>query len=136
MRASFWVVAPLVARMGEGEGVDAGRLRHRHAAGGSPDHGAGTLGAAIEIDGAMSSPAPSTPRGEIKFPKSVAYPHALMARCSAHGTTVIENAACEPEIKTSPIASTRWAPRSAAPGLRRSWSRAGQAQRRAPPRIA
>ena len=41
MRASFWVIAPLLARMGEAQGFAAGRLRDRHAAGRSPDHGAG-----------------------------------------------------------------------------------------------
>ena len=41
MRASFWVVAPLLGAHGRGQGVDAGRLRHRHAAGRSADHGAG-----------------------------------------------------------------------------------------------
>ena len=41
MRASFWVIAPLLARMHRGEGVAARRLRHRHAAGRSADHGAG-----------------------------------------------------------------------------------------------
>ena len=40
MRASFWVLAPLVARMGEAQGVDARRLRDRHAAGRPSDHGA------------------------------------------------------------------------------------------------
>ena len=33
MRASFWVIAPLVGAHGTGAGVAAGRLRHRHAAG-------------------------------------------------------------------------------------------------------
>ena len=41
MRASFWVIAPLLARMGEAQGVAAGRLRHRHAAGRPAHHGDG-----------------------------------------------------------------------------------------------
>ena len=32
MRASFWVLAPLLARCGEAQGIAARRLRHRHAA--------------------------------------------------------------------------------------------------------
>ncbi len=40
MRASFWVIAPLLARMGEAQGLAARRLRHRHAAGRSAAHGA------------------------------------------------------------------------------------------------
>ena len=33
MRASFWVIAPLLARFGRGQGFAAGRLCDRHAAG-------------------------------------------------------------------------------------------------------
>ena len=44
MRASFWVVAPLLGAHGRGQGVDARRLRHRHAAGRFADHGAGEAG--------------------------------------------------------------------------------------------
>ena len=36
MRASFWVIAPLLARMGEAQGLAARRLRHRHAPGRPP----------------------------------------------------------------------------------------------------
>ena len=41
MRASFWVIAPLLARMRRGPGLAARRLRHRHAAGRPSAHGAG-----------------------------------------------------------------------------------------------
>ena len=40
MRASFWVIGPLVARMGEAKVSHARRLRHRHPPGRSPHHGA------------------------------------------------------------------------------------------------
>ncbi len=40
MRASFWVLAPLAGAHGPGQGIAAGRLRHRHAAGGFPPDGA------------------------------------------------------------------------------------------------
>ncbi len=46
MRASFWVIAPLLARHGRGQSVAARRLRHRHAAGRLLlDHGAGARSA-------------------------------------------------------------------------------------------
>jgi len=81
-------------------------LRHRHAAGRSAHHGLDRLGADIEIDGAMSSPAPKRAQGrEIVFPKvTVAAPNAIMA-ASLPAHHVIENAP-EPESRTSPIAST------------------------------
>jgi UDP-N-acetylglucosamine 1-carboxyvinyltransferase len=50
MRASFWVIAPLLARMHEGQGFAAGRLRDRHAARGSADHGAGETRRELTID--------------------------------------------------------------------------------------
>jgi UDP-N-acetylglucosamine 1-carboxyvinyltransferase len=60
------------------------------------------LGAEIEIEGGyVLARAPKGLRGgEIEFPKvTVGGTHtALMAASLAHGTTVIENAACEPEV--------------------------------------
>jgi len=101
MRASFWCRAAAGAH-GRGQGVDAGRLRHRHAAGRPADHGAGELGAEIEIEGGyVIARAKNGLRGaEIKFPKvTVSGTHvALMAAVLAKGTTVIDNAAREPEI--------------------------------------
>ena len=41
MRASFWVIGAAARAHGRGEGLAAGRLRHRHAAGRPPHHGAG-----------------------------------------------------------------------------------------------
>jgi hypothetical protein len=41
MRASFWVIAPLLARMGEAQGLAARRLRHRHPPGRPASDGAG-----------------------------------------------------------------------------------------------
>ena len=103
MRASFWVVAPLLARMGEAQGLDARRLRHRHAAGGPSDHGARAAGRrrSRSTRGYVIARAKNGLRGgEIKFPKvTVGGTHtALMAASLARGTTVIENAAREPEI--------------------------------------
>jgi UDP-N-acetylglucosamine 1-carboxyvinyltransferase len=61
------------------------------------------LGAAIEIDGGyvVARARHGLKGGEIKFPKvTVGGTHtAVMAASLANGTTVIENAACEPEIK-------------------------------------
>jgi UDP-N-acetylglucosamine 1-carboxyvinyltransferase len=103
MRASFWVVAPLVARMGEARVSMPGGC----AIGTRPVDllimALERLGAAIEIDGGyVVAKAPKGLRGgEIVFPKvTVGGTHtALMGAALAHGTTVIENAAREPEIR-------------------------------------
>jgi UDP-N-acetylglucosamine 1-carboxyvinyltransferase len=102
MRASFWVLAPLVARMGEARVSMPGGC----AIGTRPVDllitAVGQLGAAIEIEsGYVVARAPHGLRGaEIVFPKvTVGGTHtAMMAASLAQGTTVIENAAREPEI--------------------------------------
>jgi UDP-N-acetylglucosamine 1-carboxyvinyltransferase len=102
MRASFWVVAPLVARMGEAKVSMPGGC----AIGTRPVDllimALERLGAEIEIDrGYVIARAKNgLIGGEIKFPKvTVGGTHtALMAASLAHGTSVIENAAREPEI--------------------------------------
>jgi len=103
MRASFWVVAPLVARLGEAKVSMPGGC----AIGTRPVDllimALERLGAAIEIDGGyvIARAKNGLRGGEIKFPKvTVGGTHtALMGAVLAHGTSVIENAACEPEIK-------------------------------------
>ena len=102
MRASFWVVAPLVARMGEAKVSMPGGC----AIGTRPVDllimALERLGAQIEIDGGyvIARARNGLKGGEIKFPKvTVGGTHtALMAASLARGTTVIENAAREPEI--------------------------------------
>jgi UDP-N-acetylglucosamine 1-carboxyvinyltransferase len=103
MRASFWVVAPLVARMGEAKVSMPGGC----AIGTRPVDllimALERLGAEIEIDGGyvVARAKNGLKGGEIKFPKvTVGGTHtALMAASLAHGTSVIENAAREPEVK-------------------------------------
>jgi UDP-N-acetylglucosamine 1-carboxyvinyltransferase len=103
MRASFWVIAPLLARMGEARVSMPGGC----AIGTRPVDllilALERLGAAIEIDGGyvVARAGRGLKGGEIKFPKvTVGGTHtAIMAASLAHGTTVIENAAREPEIK-------------------------------------
>src|SRR5215469_3010270 len=103
MRASFWVIAPLVARMGEAKVSMPGGC----AIGTRPVDllimALERLGAEIEIDrGYVIARARNGLKGgEIKFAKvTVGGTHtALMAASLAHGTTVIDNAAREPEIK-------------------------------------
>lgn len=102
MRASFWVLGPLLARCGEARvslpgGCAIGtRPVDLHIA------GLEALGVNIELeDGYIVAQAPKGLRGgRINFPKvSVgATHHVLMAASLAKGDTVIENAACEPEI--------------------------------------
>jgi len=102
MRASFWVVAPLVARMGEAKVSMPGGC----AIGTRPVDllimAMEKLGADIEIEGGyvIARAKNGLRGGEIKFPKvTVGGTHtALMAAALARGTTVIENAAQEPEI--------------------------------------
>jgi UDP-N-acetylglucosamine 1-carboxyvinyltransferase len=102
MRASFWVIAPLIARMGEARVSMPGGC----AIGTRPVDllimAIERLGAKIDIEGGyVIAQAPKGPRGgEIVFPKvTVGGTHtAIMAASLANGTTVIENAAREPEI--------------------------------------
>jgi UDP-N-acetylglucosamine 1-carboxyvinyltransferase len=103
MRASFWVIAPLVARLGEARVSMPGGC----AIGTRPVDllimALERLGADIEIDrGYVVARAKNGLRGgQIVFPKvTVGGTHtALMAASLAKGTTVIENAAREPEVK-------------------------------------
>jgi UDP-N-acetylglucosamine 1-carboxyvinyltransferase len=103
MRASFWVIAPLLARMGEAKVSLPGGC----AIGTRPVDllimALERLGADIEIDGGyvIARAKNGLKGGEINFPKvTVGGTHtALMAAALANGTTVIENAAREPEIK-------------------------------------
>jgi UDP-N-acetylglucosamine 1-carboxyvinyltransferase len=102
MRASFWVIGPLLARMGEAKVSLPGGC----AIGTRPVdlliEALQSLGAEIEIDsGYVIARARKGLRGgEINFSKvTVGGTHtAIMAASLANGTTVIENAAREPEI--------------------------------------
>ncbi len=102
MRASFWVIAPLLARMREARVSLPGGC----AIGTRPVDllimALEKLGADISIDGGyVMAKAPDGLFGAtIDFPKvTVSGTHvALMAATLAAGTTVITNAACEPEI--------------------------------------
>src|SRR3954469_15002327 len=123
MRASFWVVAPLVARLGEARVSLPGGC----AIGTRPVDllimALEKLGAVIEIDsGYVVAQAPKGLRGaEIAFPKvTVGGTHvALMAAALAHGTTVLENAAREPEVADLAHCRTRMGARIAGAGTSR-----------------
>jgi UDP-N-acetylglucosamine 1-carboxyvinyltransferase len=102
MRASFWVIAPLLARMHEAKVSLPGGC----AIGTRPVDllimALEKLGAEIAIDGGyVIAKAPGGLKGTaINFPKvTVSGTHvAVMAATLAKGTTIITNAACEPEI--------------------------------------
>ncbi len=102
MRASFWVVAPLLARMGEAKVSMPGGC----AIGTRPVDllimALERLGAQIEIEGGyvIARAKNGLRGGEIQFPTgTVGGTHtAVLAASLARGTTVIENAAREPEI--------------------------------------
>jgi UDP-N-acetylglucosamine 1-carboxyvinyltransferase len=103
MRASFWVIAPLLARMGQARVSMPGGC----AIGTRPVDlllmALSNLGAEIEIDrGYVIARAENGLKGgTVTFPKNtVSGTHvAVMAAALARGTTVIENAAREPEIR-------------------------------------
>ena len=103
MRASFWVIGPLLARMGEAKVSLPGGC----AIGTRPVDffldALKELGASIDIEAGYvlsKAPAGGLRGGRIVFPKvSVGATHvALMAAALARGETKIENAAREPEI--------------------------------------
>ncbi len=123
MRASFWVLAPLVARMGEARVSMPGGC----AIGTRPVDllimAVERLGAKVEIDGGyVVARAPHGLKGgEIVFPKvTVGGTHtAIMAASLADGTTVIENAAQEPEIVDVADCLNKMGARIAGAGTRR-----------------
>jgi UDP-N-acetylglucosamine 1-carboxyvinyltransferase len=102
MRASFWVLGPLLARCGAARVSMPGGC----AIGTRPVDlhlsGLKALGASIEIDGGyVVAKAPKRLKGaRVVFPKvSVGATHTvLMSAALADGQTVIENAAREPEV--------------------------------------
>ncbi|MGH6762953.1 MAG: UDP-N-acetylglucosamine 1-carboxyvinyltransferase [Phyllobacterium sp.] len=102
MRASFWVIGPLLARTG----IATVSLPGGCAIGTRPVDlfldGLAALGADLEIENGYVR---ATAKGGLKgaryrFPKiSVGATHVmLMAATLAKGETIIENAACEPEV--------------------------------------
>ncbi|MHA7969688.1 UDP-N-acetylglucosamine 1-carboxyvinyltransferase [Rhizobium sp. CAU 1783] len=103
MRASFWVIGPLLAR----EGRARVSLPGGCAIGTRPVdlfiEGLTALGATMEIDGGYinaTAPKGGLIGGTYTFPKvSVGATHVmLMAASLARGTTIINNAAREPEV--------------------------------------
>ncbi len=103
MRASFWVIAPLLARAGEARVSLPGGC----AIGTRPVDlllmALESLGAKIEIDAGYV--VATTPKGfvggEVNFPKvTVGGTHtAIMAAATANGSSIVRNAAREPEVK-------------------------------------
>ncbi|WP_455479225.1 UDP-N-acetylglucosamine 1-carboxyvinyltransferase [Bartonella sp. B23] len=102
MRASFWVIGPLLARCREAYVSLPGGC----AIGTRPVdfilEGLKTLGAHIAIEnGYVRAKAPRGLKGDMyRFPKvTVGGTHVmLMAATTAKGQTVLDNAACEPEV--------------------------------------
>ncbi|MBZ9883583.1 UDP-N-acetylglucosamine 1-carboxyvinyltransferase [Mesorhizobium sp. CA10] len=103
MRASFWVIGPLLARMGEAKVSLPGGC----AIGTRPVdlflEGLQVLGAELDVDNGYVIAKTRNGRligNRYVFPKvSVGATHVLMMAASlAKGETVLENAACEPEI--------------------------------------
>jgi UDP-N-acetylglucosamine 1-carboxyvinyltransferase len=123
MRASFWVIAPLVARLGNARVSMPGGC----AIGTRPVDllimALERLGVIIDIDaGYVIAKAPKGLKGaDIAFPKvTVGGTHvALMAATLANGTTVIENAAREPEVVDLAVCLTKMGARIEGAGTSR-----------------
>src|SRR5713226_6230709 len=102
MRARFWIIETHLARMGNAKDGPPGGCPIRTPPGDPLIMALERLGAQIELDSGyvVARAGNGLKGGEIKFPKvTVGGTHtALMAASLAHGTTVIENAAREPEI--------------------------------------
>ena len=120
MRASFWVIGPLIARMGKARVSLPGGC----AIGTRPVDlfimALRELGAEIDIDGGyVVARAPKGLRGaRVIFPKvTVGATHVtMMAAALARGETVIENAAREPEIVDLAACLTKMGARIAGAG--------------------
>jgi UDP-N-acetylglucosamine 1-carboxyvinyltransferase len=103
MRASFWVIGPLLARMHEARVSLPGGC----AIGTRPVDfflaGLEALGASLNIEGGyvVASAPGGLVGGRVRFPhSSVGATHTIMmAATLAKGETLIENAACEPEVR-------------------------------------
>ena len=102
MRASFWVIGPLLARMGEAKVSLPGGC----AIGTRPVdlflESLGALGANLEVEGGyvIATAKSGLVGNRYKFPKvSVGATHvAMMAATLARGESILENAAREPEV--------------------------------------
>lgn len=102
MRASLWIMGPLLARLGRAKISMPGGC----AIGTRPIDlhlkGLEALGATINIDhGNMDAKADGRLKGAkiyLDFPSVGATEHIMMAAAIAEGTTIIENAAEEPEV--------------------------------------
>ncbi|MBX8826628.1 UDP-N-acetylglucosamine 1-carboxyvinyltransferase [Ochrobactrum sp. SFR4] len=102
MRASFWVIGPLLARAGEAIVSLPGGCSIGTRPVDLMLDSLTALGAKIEIENgyARATTSSGLVGAEFTFPKvSVGATHvALMAACLAKGDTIIHNAACEPEV--------------------------------------
>jgi UDP-N-acetylglucosamine 1-carboxyvinyltransferase len=102
MRASFWVLGPLLARLGRARIAQPGGCN----IGARPIDlhlkGLGALGARLELaHGSVTATAPLLQGASIylDFPSVGATMNLMMAASLANGTTVIENAAQEPDVE-------------------------------------
>ena len=101
MRASFYVLGPLLARFGETKVSLPGGCAWGPRPVDYHLRGLELLGAEVTLEeGYIHAKAKRLKGNHIRFdfPSVGATGNILMAAVTAHGTTVIENAACEPEI--------------------------------------
>ncbi len=103
MRASVLVLGPLVASLRPGAGEPARRVRHRCAAHRpAPARGLEAMGAEVRLEHGyvdVRARACGAARIVLDIPTVTGTENLMMAASLADGTTVIENAAREPEVE-------------------------------------
>ena len=103
MRASFWVLGPLLARLGRSRVAQPGGCNIGARPIDLHVKGLQALGAEIDAThGNVTAEAPHGLRGTsvyLDFPSVGATMTIMMAAALSHGTTVIENAAQEPDVE-------------------------------------
>ncbi len=101
MRASFLVVGPLLARLGQAEAPHPGGCSIGTRPISVDLRGFQVMGAHLErLDGkyALETAKLTGDRISLDYPSHTGTENLLMAACLAEGTTVIENASVEPEV--------------------------------------
>jgi len=101
MRASFYVMGPMLARLGEGHVAQPGGCNIGARPVDFHIRGLQALGAQVKAEGGVVDAYAPRLRGAniyLDFPSAGATTHLITAACLAEGITTIENAATEPEV--------------------------------------
>ncbi|MEM4408195.1 MAG: hypothetical protein QXI19_05565, partial [Candidatus Caldarchaeum sp.] len=101
IRTSFYLVGPLLARLGRASLPQPGGCRIGARPVDFHIKGLAALGAQIELTGGVYEATTCGLTGAeiyLDFPSAGATQHLMAAACTARGQTVIKNAAMEPEV--------------------------------------